>query len=200
MLQWVLAGLGVTDTIRRGKLQMQTEFSDTNFERYSTVFVVDDFVVIEAPAAVRMFSVLSLAGLYGLVEGEGTAFARGEAIIHSEGEIHELERVQAGGAALGISLLGQVNKAERTLDISGNLVPANLVSNIIGNVPLVAEILTGVDRTGLFATQFSMQGSIDEPDVNVNALALAPGLLRDIFSPNWLGAERKLIFGGNTQN
>ena len=196
----VLAGLGVTDVIRRGKLQMQTEFSDTNFERYSTVFEVDDFVVIEAPAAVRMFSVLSLAGLYGLVEGEGTAFARGEAIIHSEGEIHELERVQAGGAALGISLLGQVNKAERTLDISGNLVPANLVSNIIGSVPLVAEILTGVDRTGLFATQFSMQGSIDEPDVNVNALALAPGLLRDIFSPNWLGAERKRIFGGNTQN
>ena len=67
-------------------------------------------------------------------------------------------------------------------------------------MPLVAEILTGVDRTGLFATQFSMQGSIDEPDVNVNALALAPGLLRDIFSPNWLGAERERIFGGNTQN
>ena len=143
---------------------------------------------------------LSLAGLYGLVEGEGTAFARGEALIHSDGEMHELERVQAGGAALGISLLGQVNRGERTLDVSGNLVPANLVSTIIGSVPLVAEILTGVDRTGLFATQFSMQGSIDDPDVSVNALALAPGLLRDIFSPNWLGAERERIFGKDAQN
>ena len=196
----VLAGLGVTDAIRRGKLQMQTNFSDASFERYSTQFEIDDFVVIEAPAAVRMFSVLSLAGLYGLVEGEGTAFARGEALIHSDGEMHELERVQAGGAALGISLLGQVNRGERTLDVSGNLVPANLVSTIIGSVPLVAEILTGVDRTGLFATQFSMQGSIDDPDVSVNALALAPGLLRDIFSPNWLGAERERIFGKDAQN
>ena len=121
-------------------------------------------------------------------------------LVLSDGEIHELERVQAGGAALGISLLGQVNREDRTLDISGNLVPANLVSNIIGGVPLVAEILTGVDRTGLFATQFSMQGSIDDPDLSVNALALVPGLLRDIFSPNWLGVERERIFGKNVQN
>jgi hypothetical protein len=142
-----------------------------------------------------MFSVLSLAGLYGLVEGEGTAFARGHAIIHSNGDIHNLELLQASGSALGISLLGTVDKKQRVLDVSGNLIPANLISNIIGSVPLVAEILTGIDRTGLFVTQFSMQGSIDDPEVDVNALALVPGLLRDIFSPNWLGEERDRIFG-----
>ena len=191
----VLSGLGITEAVRRGRMLMRTRFSDATFERYSTTFDVDDFVVVEAPTAVRMFSVLSLAGLYGLVEGEGTAFARGQAIIHSQGDFHNLERVQAGGAALGISLVGQVDRQNRTLDVSGNLVPVNLISNIISKVPIVAEILTGVDKTGLFATQFSMQGSIDEPEVGVNALALAPGLLRDLFSPDWLGAESKRIFG-----
>ena len=96
---------------------------------------------------------------------------------------------------MGISLVGQVDRQNRTLDVSGNLVPVNLISNIISKVPIVAEILTGVDKTGLFATQFSMQGSIDEPEVGVNALALAPGFLRDLFSPDWLGAESKRIFG-----
>ena len=191
----VLAGLGVTDAVRQGRLHMQTDFATADFKRYSTIFDVDDFVVIEAPTAVRMFSVLSLAGLYGLVEGEGTAFARGRAIVHSNGDIHKLELVQAGGAAIGISLLGTVDKEKRVLDVSGNLIPANLVSDIIGSVPLVAEILTGIDRAGLFVTQFSMQGSIDDPEVDVNALALVPGLLRDIFSPDWLGEERDRIFG-----
>ncbi|MGB2021047.1 MAG: AsmA-like C-terminal domain-containing protein [Candidatus Puniceispirillaceae bacterium] len=191
----VLAGLSVTDAVRQGRLHMQTDFATADFKRYTTTFNVDDFVVIEAPTAVRMFSVLSLAGLYGLVEGEGTAFARGHAIIHSNGDIHNLELVQASGSALGISLLGTVDKKQRVLDVSGNLIPAKLISNIIGSVPLVAEILTGIDRTGLFVTQFSMQGSIDDPEVDVNALALVPGLLRDIFSPNWLGEERDRIFG-----
>ena len=117
------------------------------------------------------------------------------AIIHSNGDIHNLELVQASGSALGISLLGTVDKKQRVLDVSGNLIPAKLISNIIGSVPLVAEILTGIDRTGLFVTQFSMQGSIDDPEVDVNALALVPGLLRDVFSPNWLGEERDRIFG-----
>ena len=196
----VLAGLGVTDAVRQGKLHMQTDFATADFKRYSTRFDVDDFVVIEAPTAVRMFSVLSLAGLYGLVEGEGTAFARGHAIIHSNGDMHNLELVQASGSALGISLLGTVDKQKRVLDVSGNLIPANLISNIIGSVPLVAEILTGIDRAGLFVTQFSMQGSIDDPEVDVNALALVPGLLRDIFSPNWLGEERERIFGTEGAN
>ena len=123
-------------------------------------------MVVEAPTAVRIFSVL-LPGLYGLVEGEGTAFAKGQAIIHSQGDLHNLERVQAGGAALGISLVGQVDRQNRTLDVSGNLVPANLISDLISKVPIVAEILTGVDKTGLFATQFYMQGSIDEPEVGM---------------------------------
>jgi len=196
----VLAGLGVTDALRQGKLHMQTDFTGADFNRYTTRFDLDNFVVIEAPTAVRMFSVLSLAGLYGLVEGEGTAFARGHAIIHSSGDVHKLELVQASGTALGISLLGTVDKQKRVLDVSGNLIPANLISDIIGSVPLVAEILTGIDRAGLFVTQFSMQGSIDDPEVDVNALALVPGLLRDIFSPDWLGEERDRIFGAEGAN
>ncbi len=191
----VLMGLGITDAIRQGQLTMTSRFDDDSFERYRTEFNLEDFVVIEAPAAVRMFSVLSLAGLYGLVEGEGTQFAKGQAVITSQGPIHKLEQVRAAGNAVGLALVGSVNKQTREIDVSGNLVPANQISRLIGQVPLVGQILTGVDKTGLFSTQFSMKGTIEEPDVNVNALALAPGLLRDLFSPDWLGAEGRRILG-----
>ena len=39
-----------------------------------------------------------------------------------------------------------------------------------------------------------MKGKYEDPDVTVNASSLAPGLLRDLFSPDWLIKERERIF------
>jgi len=190
----VLLGLDITDAVRGGALEMVTTFADDSFERYKTEMNLSDFNVVEAPRAVRLFSVLSLAGLYGLVEGEGTRFARGQAVIESQGSRHNLLQARAAGGAVGVALVGSVDKKKNSLDISGNLVPANQLSGLIGKVPLVGQILTGIDKTGLFATQFSMKGSLDDPDVDINPLSIAPGVLRDIFSPDWLGSEGRRIF------
>lgn len=194
-----LSGLQITDVIKEGNLRMATTYFDDSFSQYKTIIELEDFIVTEAPTAVRTFSVLSLAGLYGLVEGEGTQFTIGQAIIVSDGPEHRLEKVRAAGGALGIYMLGNYDRSTRNLDISGNLVPANQLSKILGAVPVLGELLTGVDKTGLFSTQFSMKGSLDDPNVTVNALALAPGILRDLFSPDWLGEERKRIFGLEAQ-
>jgi hypothetical protein len=69
------------------------------------------------------------------------------------------------------------------------------VNELLGLVPLVGEVLTGIDKTGLFTTQFSVRGNSDAPDVTVNASSLAPGLLRDLFSPDWLDTEFGRILG-----
>ena len=62
-------------------------------------------------------------------------------------------------------------------------------------MPFVGELLTGIDKTGIFSTQFKMTGDVDDADVGINLFALAPGLLRDILSPDWLGNERRRILG-----
>ena len=79
--------------------------------------------------------------------------------------------------------------------MSGNLVPVNQFSKIIGAVPLLGDLLAGVDNAGIFATQFNLKGDIDDPETTVNAASLVPGLLRDIFSPDWLGRETDRLFG-----
>ena len=81
------------------------------------------------------------------------------------------------------------------MDVSGNLVPASFFSQIIGAIPLVGEILTGVDNAGLFVTQFSMTGNIDDPDNSVTAASIVPGVLRDLFSPAWIRREGDRILG-----
>ena len=73
--------------------------------------------------------------------------------------------------------------------MSGNLVPVSQISNIVGKLPLIGNVLTGLDKSGIFATQFRVTGLSDDMKTAVNPASIAPGLLRDLISPNWLGKK-----------
>jgi len=189
-----LSGLRVTDTIRSGEMFLRTKFID-GFDNFNSTIRITNFRVVEAPRAVRAFSVLAPAGLVGLVEGEGTAFGWGEAEIQKRGQKINLTKVTGRGQAVSVAFVGQYDSETREVDVSGNLVPASFLSQIIGVIPLVGEILTGVDNAGLFVTQFSLKGSIDDPDSSVTPASIVPGVLRDLFSPAWLRREGDRILG-----
>lgn len=189
-----LKGLGVTDTIRSGELVLKTRFVD-GYANFDTNIRITNFRVIEAPRAVRAFSVLGPAGLIGLLEGEGTYFGWGEAIIENRGPQVRMKQVVGQGQAVSVTFVGEYDRQTRTVDVSGNLVPASFLSNIIGVIPLVGQILTGVDKAGLFVTQFSLKGDIDDPDSSVTPASIIPGVLRDILSPSWLEREGERILG-----
>ena len=55
-------------------------------------------------------------------------------------------------------------------------------------------MLTGLDKSGIFATQFRVTGLSDDMKTAVNPASIAPGLLRDLISPNWLGKESDRFF------
>ena len=195
----VLSGLGVTDTVRSGRMVLVNHFKSGNFKDYDTTIKLEEFNIMEAPAAVRAFSVLGLAGLYSLVEGDGTRFTTGEAQITTIGATHKITSLSASGGAVGVSLVGEYNRDTREVDVSGNLVPVNQFSKIIGAVPLFGDLLAGIDNAGIFTTQFNVKGPIDDPETSINAASLVPGVLRDIFSPDWLGRERERLFGADNQ-
>ena len=189
-----LKGLRVTDTIRSGEMFLKTRFID-GYENFDTNIRITNFSVTEAPAAVRAFSVLAPIGLYNLVEGEGTGFAWGEAMIEKRGSEVVLRQVTGRGQAVSVAFVGKYDRSTREVDVSGNLVPASFLSQIIGVIPLVGEILTGVDKAGLFVTQFRVQGDVDDPDTSVTPASIVPGLLRDLFSPSWIRREGERILG-----
>ncbi len=189
-----LKGLRVTDTIRSGEMFLKTRFID-GYENFDTNIRITNFSVVEAPAAVRAFSVLAPIGLYNLVEGEGTGFAWGEAAIEKRGSEVILRQVTGRGQAVSVAFVGKYDRATRIVDVSGNLVPASFLSQIIGVIPLVGEILTGVDKAGLFVTQFRVEGDVDDPGTSVTPASIVPGLLRDLFSPSWIRREGDRILG-----
>ena len=193
----VLKALDVTDAIRGGAMTMNVLYEPDDAEHYVADFVLTDFRVIEAPRAIRMLSVLSLAGLYSLVEGDGTGFTEGQARIIVTPEFQSLDTVKARGDALAIELTGQINRSDESLNISGVIVPVYLVTELLGQVPIVGEIITGINNEGIFNTRFRLKGKIDDPDTDVRLSSLAPGVLRDIFSPDWINSERSRLLDEN---
>ncbi len=191
----VLNGLGITDAIKGGVIELKSIFSPKDDAEISTTILMDDFRLIKGTKAIRVYSVLSPTGLFSLFEGEGTYFSKGDAVINSENGVHTISSLRAEGASVGLGVVGVYDSNTKQADISGNLVPINLVSNIIGNVPLIGTILTGIDNSGLLVTQFRVVGNIDDLNVEVNPVSLlVPGLFRDLFSPNWLESEADRIF------
>ena len=53
----VLSGLNVTDAVRGGKLWLTNIFKDGDFRSYNTTIELAKFRVVEAPRALRAFSV-----------------------------------------------------------------------------------------------------------------------------------------------
>ena len=197
----VLKTMGVLDNIRGGKLNMVADFRPNNepSDALNSMvnFEIEDFRIIEAPTAVRILSVLSVSGLYSLLEGDGTHFDIGHAEIEIIDGKQIIHSARATGNALAVDLVGVVNKNNSTLEVSGALLPIYGITKLLDNIPLVSEILTGVDNSGLLVTQFTISGSIDDPLNNVNLSSVIPGVFRDAFSPNWINNERARLITDN---
>ena len=121
------------------------------------------------------------AGIVTLFGGKkAIAFDRLEAAgAYANGRIR-IERGVAQGGALGISARGDIDLRNDQLDIKGAIAPAYLITQVIGGIPLIGDILTGSRREGVFAANYRASGPMNDPVFKVDRLsALAPGILRE---------------------
>jgi hypothetical protein len=172
------------DNMRGGALKVSGVYDDsTEGEPLTGEITVKDFRIANAPALARLVSILSLTGLLEMLDGEGLAFSTMDApfVLH-DGTL-KFSEARASGVSLGFTASGNVYTHADVLDIEGTVVPAYALNSALGNIPLLGDILTGGEKGGgVFAANYSMTGSVEEPDVQVNPLsALTPGFLRNVF-------------------
>jgi hypothetical protein len=144
---------------------------------------VKDYRVVRGTVMAKILQQAKLEDINKLLAKEGIPFARftGRMVLKDTGI--EIEKARAYGAALGITAEGTIDVDNNKLDLQGTIVPAYVVSQIVGEIPLLGRILTGGEGEGLFAATYRARGPLDNPDVSVNPLAaLAPGFLRGIFN------------------
>jgi hypothetical protein len=145
-----------------------------------------DFKVVNAPALARLLNAISLPGLLQLLASDGISFTRLESEFTwsriDGADSITMKDGRTSGSSIGLTFEGTVDRAADRIDISGTIVPVTLVNDILGNIPLIGQILSGGSRGGVFAATYTIRGDAKNPTITVNPLAvLAPGFLRRIF-------------------
>jgi hypothetical protein len=144
---------------------------------------MQDYRVVRGKVMAKILQEAKLADINSLLAREGIPFARFTGKMRLSDEGIEIEKARAYGAALGITAQGKIDLDSDRIGIEGTIVPAYVVSQIVGEIPLIGRILTGGEGEGLFAATYRAEGPLDDPKVSVNPLAaLAPGFLRGLFN------------------
>lgn len=177
-----LKGAGLYKNVRGGFLSIKGQpVQDTS--NILGQARIDNFRVKDAPIIAKLISTMSLTGIMKLLSDEGLTFTRLESDfewrLRPQGDLIVIKNGRSSGSSLGLTFEGVVNRETKTIDLSGNVIPMSEVNKLIGDIPLIGDILTGGEA--LVAATYKIEGSIDDPKVTVNPLAaLAPGFLRKI--------------------
>ncbi len=144
---------------------------------------VKDYRLINAPTLANILNIALLTGILDSLQGEGIGFSHLELPFTYVDDVITVKGAQTSGASIGINASGTVDLGTGDSNMRGTIVPAYTINSVLGNIPILGEILVGGKGEGLFAATFTVSGPIEEPTVMVNPLAaLAPGFLRNLFS------------------
>ena len=127
--------------------------------------------------------------LNAAIEGLGRAgnslqqFDNLEAKVSKQGDRVSIRNGRTSGQSIGLTAQGYVDLANDTAKLSGVVVPAFALNNLLSNVPLLGPLLTGGKDGGLFAVSYSLSGPLDDLRTDVNIMsAVTPGALRELFT------------------
>jgi len=158
-------------------------------------FKLNGFKVTKVPALARVLQVLSLTGIFSALGQEGLDFVTLDGKFRYYGGALEIKHTRAFGSSIGVTVEGTIYISDETVDLSGTVVPAYTINRVLGNIPILGEILTGGPNEGVFAANYVLKGQLEDPRVSVNPLsALAPGFLR-----NLVGGDAKPLTGEDAQ-
>jgi AsmA-like C-terminal region/Protein of unknown function len=171
------------DSIKGGKLEIEGKLPPNGAQGGLTGGVsLEDFTLVHAPAFTQILSLASLQGLVDTLGGSGLTFDELKMQFAWENGVLKVRDGRASGPALGLTGEGDISIADRTVDFDGVLVPSYTVNSILGDIPLVGDIIVGKKGEGMFALNYSVNGPFAKTQIMVNPLsALTPGFLRRIF-------------------
>lgn len=182
----LLQALGFTQNIKSGDMKININFLNNEYNDYEGRIISKKFSIINAPGIINSLSILSFSGIGSVITGEGVFFDKGKVNIKVKNNNFNFNKLYLTSESLGISARGNLNLEKNSIYMTGSVAPIKLISKILSLVPAVGELLTGLKKEGLFAGQFEMKGQMENPKVRLNTMSFAPGILRDLFSEDWL--------------
>jgi hypothetical protein len=176
-----LKGMGFTDTVRDGPIEIKGESTPENPRVIEGTVSIGHFVVSGLPVLARLLSAASPFGFIDFVTGNVT-FDKLEGQFRWEGDVVDLMKVRAAGSVFGLNIDGRVDLNSGESNLRGIMVPFSLFNKILGSIPLLGDVITGGEGGGVLAVSYSVRGPLNDPSIGVNPISLlTPGFLRNLF-------------------
>ncbi len=174
-----LFGLG---RVHGGHLQIDGELGDGKSQNTKVLLTMTDFKLGNVPVMAQILSLGSLTGIANSMNGEGLGFRKLVAPLEFDHGLLKIGKSRATGPALGITTSGTVDLVGKTMSLSGALAPSYTLNSILGNIPVLGNVLVSRKGEGVIGVSYRIKGPFNALEVVVNPLsALTPGVLRRIF-------------------
>jgi hypothetical protein len=187
----LIKGLFAFDSIKGGKLKLVANLPGRAGDApvaapptpdYQGTLAIDDFQVENQHLLARLFSAGSLTGLGDLLGGGGISIDRLNVPFSAKNNVLTVHGAIARGPAVGVSADGYIDRGRDEVALKGSLVPAYGLNSVLGNIPILGNVLVSKKGEGIFGVTYSATGNAEEPNIAVNPLSvLAPGIFRRIF-------------------
>jgi hypothetical protein len=176
----LLRGFQLSEFIKGGSLEVTATFPKGGGFRppVNGRVTMRDPTIMGAPWLVRLLSAASLVGLLNELREGGMGFSVVETGFQYRGDVVAISDGRAEGFAMGLTADGTVNFTAKTADLTGLVVPFNVVNKVLGAIPLVGRLV----GKGIIAVNYQMTGPLADPQIQVQPLSALPiGAVRQIF-------------------
>jgi hypothetical protein len=186
----LIQGLFNFQSIKGGKLKLSASLPGRAVDPdlglaapdYQGVLDIDDFQVVNQPFLARLFSAGSLTGIGDLMGGDGISVENMNVPFSSKNNVISVHDARTRGRAVGATADGYIDRPKSQIALKGSLVPAYGLNSVLGNIPLLGDVLVSKKGEGVFGVTYSATGNAEQPKIDVNPLSvLTPGILRRIF-------------------
>ena len=182
-----LRALDMYDNLLGGRMVVEgTVDEGDEAQPFTGTINIDEFRVVNAPIAARVLGAASLTGLGDVLAGNGIAFDELNGDFTYVNDVLTLGKVAANGTAVGVTANGSIDLAKSEIRLAGSIVPIYALNSALGVIPILGDLLVGEEGGGIFAPTYTIEGDLNEPDVDVNPLStFVPGVFRNLIT----GAE-----------
>ena len=179
----LLSDAGWIDGLVDGYLHIEGQYNDAAASR------LDGFLKLGPYRLQRVVQRPDIGTLNSAIDGLNRAgnalqqFDNLEASLSKQGDRIHVRNGRTSGQSIGLTAQGYVDIGNDTARLTGVVVPAFALNNLLSNVPLLGPLLTGGKDGGVFAISYLLHGPFDDLKTDVNMMsAVTPGALREIFT------------------
>ncbi len=166
--QALLGNYKFFEGIKDGKLLYSSMIDTTGSVSKLTV---ENFKVTKAPTFATLLALADLGGIADLISGQGMSFDILEINLKDDSLVTTIDEILALGPSVSLQMDGYIEKKTGLVSLSGTLVPAKTLNQLISKIPVVGNILIGNKvGEGVFGVSFKMKGSPGNIKTSVNPI------------------------------